>query len=116
MEANNQVIKGGEIMVMCRGRVIEEGSMDAVIKVPSHPYTQLLIDSVPSQDPRNRWSGKRTTNAVEASELTFSADACVFVERCPQVMDICRQKRPPDFVVEGSHNAACFLYEGSNAA
>ncbi|MCB0184459.1 MAG: ABC transporter ATP-binding protein, partial [Caldilineaceae bacterium] len=74
---------GGEIMVMCRGRSIEEGAMDSVVKEPSHPYTQLLIDSVPSQDPRNRWNSKRTTNAVEASELTFSANACVIVERCP---------------------------------
>lgn len=103
---------GGEILVMCRGRIIENGTMDEVIKQPSHPYTQLLIDSVPSQNPRNRWSGKRTTNAVEASELHVSANACVFAERCPQVMDICRTKRPPDFVVDGTHTAACFLYEG----
>lgn len=107
---------GGEIMVMCRGRVIENGSMDDVIKHPSHPYTQLLIDSVPSQNPRNRWAGKRTTNAVEASELHVSANACVFAERCPHVMDICRTKRPPDFTVDGTHSAACFLYDGNHVA
>ncbi|HRW09073.1 MAG TPA: ABC transporter ATP-binding protein [Caldilineaceae bacterium] len=107
---------GGEIMVMCRGRAIEEGNMDAVIKEPSHPYTQLLIDSVPSQDPRNRWSGKRTTNAVEASELHVSTNSCVFAERCPQVMEICRTKRPPAFTVDGPHTADCFLYEENGVA
>lgn len=103
---------GGDIMVMCRGRVIEAGAMDGVIKQPAHPYTQLLIDSVPSQDPRNRWTGKRTTNAVEASELHVTADACVFAERCPQVMAHCRTKRPPEFRLNAEHQAACFLYEG----
>ncbi len=107
---------GGEIMVMCRGRAIEEGGMDEVVAQPSHPYTQLLMDSVPSQDPRKRWSGKRTTNAVEASELHVSADACVFAERCPQVMEICRAKRPPAFKVDGVHTAECFLYEENGVA
>ena len=107
---------GGEIMVMCRGRSIEEGAMDSVVKEPSHPYTQLLIDSVPSQDPRNRWNSKRTTNAVEASELNFSANACVIVERCPHVMDICRNSRPPEYVIDDQHTTACFLYEDHKVA
>lgn len=107
---------GGDIMVMCRGRVIEEGAMDGIIKQPAHPYTQLLIDSVPSQNPRNRWTGKRTTNAVEASELHVTANACVFAERCPQVMEICRTKRPPEFRLNEQHQAACFLYEGETVA
>ena len=47
---------GGDIMVMCRGRVIEQGNMDDVVAQPEHPYTRLLLDSVPSHNPRNRWS------------------------------------------------------------
>ncbi|MEZ4730982.1 MAG: ABC transporter ATP-binding protein [Caldilineaceae bacterium] len=106
---------GGEIMVMCRGRAIEQGSMDDVIAQPAHPYTQLLLESVPSQNPRQRWTEKRGANAVEASELHFSANACVFVERCPQVMPICRQQRPAHMPIRDGQTAACFLY-GEQAA
>lgn len=101
---------GGEIMVMCRGRVIERGDMDAIIRQPAHPYTQLLLDSVPSHDPRNRWSEKRGADAVEASELEFAPNACVFVSRCPHVMEICHQHRPADMPVQNGHAAACFLH------
>ncbi len=106
---------GGEIMVMCRGRAIEHGAMDDVIAQPAHPYTQLLLESVPSQDPRQRWTEKRGANAVEASELRFDANACVFVERCPKVMEICRQQRPAPMPIQDGQTAACFLY-GEEAA
>jgi ABC-type oligopeptide transport system ATPase subunit len=36
---------------MCRGRAIKRGTVDDVIASPAHPYTQLLLDSVPSLDP-----------------------------------------------------------------
>jgi peptide/nickel transport system ATP-binding protein len=101
---------GGDIMVMCRGRAIERGSMDDVVTQPAHPYTQLLLESVPSHDPRKRWTEKRGSDAVEASELAFSANACVFVSRCPHVMEICHQQRPADMPVQNGHAAACFLH------
>ena len=101
---------GGDIMVMCRGRVIEQGNMDPVVAEPAHPYTQLLLDSVPSSDPTERWQEKRGAQAVETSELEFSANACVFVSRCPHVMDICHQQRPEHIPVAAEHAAACFLH------
>ncbi len=101
---------GGDMMVMCRGRAIERGEMDAIIAHPAHPYTQLLLASVPSHDPRQRWTEKRGADAVEASELAFSANACVFVARCPHVMEICHQQRPADMTVQSGQAAACFLH------
>ena len=46
---------GGDIMVMRKGQVVETGQVDAVLKNPQHPYTQLLLDSIPSPDPDERW-------------------------------------------------------------
>ena len=46
---------GGDIMVMRRGQVVETGAVDRVLKAPSHPYTQLLLESIPSPDPDDRW-------------------------------------------------------------
>ncbi len=108
---------GGEIMVMCRGRLIERGDMDAVIARPAHPYTQLLVESVPAKNPRERWTEKHGAEAIEASELKAEQDACVFVSRCPYVMDVCHQRRPALMLVGDSQEAACFLYgEGKGLA
>ncbi len=104
---------GGEIMVMCRGRIIEKGSMDDVVLTPSHPYTQLLIDSVPSPNPHQRWEEDSGAFAVEASEFEFSEHACVFQTRCPEVMDICHEQRPPFLLADNKagQQCACFLYQ-----
>ena len=101
---------GGDIMVMCRGRVIEKGTMDAVVNTPAHPYTQLLLESVPNNDPRKRWTQSRKAQAVDTSELKFSPNACVFVARCPHVMDICHQHRPAMMTTPKGQEAACFLH------
>jgi peptide/nickel transport system ATP-binding protein len=55
---------GGDIMVMRRGQVVETGSVDNVLQSPQHPYTQLLIDSIPSPDPDQRWESDGTEIAV----------------------------------------------------
>lgn len=101
---------GGEIMVMCKGRLIERGDMDVVIAQPAHPYTRLLVESVPASTPRQRWTDKRGAEAIAASELHTQPNACVFVARCPHVMEICRQQRPALRQVGGEQEAACFLY------
>ncbi len=103
---------GGEIMVMCRGRIMERGAMDDVVLTPSHPYTQLLIDSVPSPNPHQRWEEDSSEFAIEASEFEFTEQACVFHARCPQVMDICHGQRPPFLTAhtKAGQQSACFLY------
>jgi len=102
---------GGEIAIMCRGRLIEQGDMDTVIAKPAHPYTQLLVESVPSHDPDKRWQGKRDRVAVEASDLIAGAAACVFTARCPYVMPACRQQRPTLLDIQPKQQSACFLYD-----
>lgn len=46
---------GGDIMVMRKGQVVETGQVNDVLRHPEHPYTQLLLDSIPSPDPDQRW-------------------------------------------------------------
>lgn len=104
---------GGEIAIMCKGRLIECGDMDTVIAKPAHPYTQLLVESVPSPDPDRRWQVRNGVKGIETSELSATASSCVFASRCPQVMDICRLKRPISTTVGTGQQVACFLYEGS---
>ena len=105
---------GGRIMVLCFGRVVEQGEIDTVIRNPAHPYTQQLLRSVPSSDPEKRWTDKMDMRTVERP-LLHEANKCVYVERCPFAMPVCSQQRPPDYRVNGNQQAACFLHDSRYA-
>lgn len=100
---------GGQIMVLCFGRVVEAGEIDQVIANPMHPYTQQLLQSIPSADPTERWQDRVNLEYVERP-LLREGNKCGYAARCPKVMDICTQQRPPDYVVGDNHYTACFLY------
>lgn len=62
---------GGDIMVMQRGNVVETGSAVGVMERPDHPYTRLLLESIPSPDPDQRWD----TRSAPVAELEAAAEA-----------------------------------------
>jgi len=98
------------IIVLYRGSVVEKGPINTVIKNPAHPYLQVLVNSVPKPDPEKKWAGK-----VEFKVETFTKGArpssgCKFYDRCPQAMDICATKKPPDVILGGNHSTLCYLY------
>ncbi|MDP8908284.1 MAG: ATP-binding cassette domain-containing protein, partial [Chloroflexota bacterium] len=62
---------GGDIMVMHRGRVVETGDSVTVMQEPKHPYTQLLLQSIPSPDPDERW-GKSVIAASEQDDTNVA--------------------------------------------
>jgi peptide/nickel transport system ATP-binding protein len=49
---------GGEVMVINKGNIVERGSVATVMHEPSHPYTRLLLDSIPQPDPDQRWTDR----------------------------------------------------------
>jgi oligopeptide/dipeptide ABC transporter ATP-binding protein len=94
--------------------VAEAGDVDLVIKQPKHPYSQLLISSIPEPDVTERWD--------EAAPPPASLEArgavrhgCPFADRCPFVMDQCRSVDPPLFRLDEHRAAACFLYQQFDA-
>lgn len=101
---------GGDIMVMSRGRAVEEGVSETVMQHPSHPYTQLLLQSIPSPDPDVRWGVVPASAPDEllAGKLA-SRDRCMFADRCPYVMDMCWDARPPAYRA-GAQRATCYLH------
>ncbi len=93
---------------MCRGRVVEQGDMDAVIASPAHPCTQQLSDSAPSPDPEARWTERPDLRtAVETREMRVGTK-CICAERCPKVTAPCRAERPAFMRAEASQQAARF--------
>lgn len=100
---------GGPMMVLCFGRVVESGTIDQLLAKPSHPYTEQLLAAIPSPDPTKRWAERANVKITERP-LTHDFKKCVYVERCPHAMPICREQRPPDFEIEEGHYSACFLH------
>ena len=58
-----------EIMILYKGNLVEAGDVETVIKKPKHPYTQLLIDSIPEADPNKKW-GKLDMNKTQEKIVT----------------------------------------------
>jgi oligopeptide/dipeptide ABC transporter ATP-binding protein len=96
------------IVVLYRGAVMEAGDVDTVIKNPQHPYTRLLIDSIPWPDISRRW-GETEIKAQEA-DLSGGGAGCKFLARCPFAMEKCKVS-PPLFRINDHQAAACYLFD-----
>ena len=102
------------IYVLYRGSVAEMGSVDEVIRQPKHPYTKLLVSSVPLPDPDMHWGGGDTAQDVKRSAIGGAPlHGCKFANRCPFVMAECQQARPPLYLTDDGRAVACYLYKGS---
>lgn len=97
-----------EIAVMYLGRLVEQGSVEAVLRRARHPYTQALLSAVPV--PRLEGQGEVIRLCGEISSPANPPAGCHFHQRCPQAMEICRRQYPAVAVVEAGHAVACHLY------
>jgi peptide/nickel transport system ATP-binding protein len=97
------------IGIMLRGYIVESGPVDDVLNRPLHPYTKLLIESVPEPAPKVReaWARHISLGTTEVKE--YGRVGCKFAGRCPQVMEICRQVDPPDVQID-QRMVKCYLY------
>jgi peptide/nickel transport system ATP-binding protein len=94
--------------------VSEAGDVELVVRQPKHPYTQLLIGSIPSPNPRHRWTSRRGV-AIDAVAPSDTPDSCRFASRCPYVMPKCRERHPPLFRADEHRVVACYLHEDARA-
>ncbi|MGH7212015.1 MAG: oligopeptide/dipeptide ABC transporter ATP-binding protein, partial [Acetobacteraceae bacterium] len=93
------------VVVLYLGRVMEEGSAEAVFARPAHPYTRALLSASPTLDP-----ARRRARILLAGDPPSPADppsGCVFRTRCPWVLPACAGGVPPPRVVGEGHRAAC---------
>ena len=98
------------IAVMFRGNIVEMGAVEQVLMEPKHPYTRLLIESIPEADPNRRWSSRVTLSELEQEE--YLREGCKFAGRCPEVMDKCKSILPADILVDDVL-VKCHLYNGN---
>jgi peptide/nickel transport system ATP-binding protein len=99
-----------QVVVLYAGRVAEQGSKSAVFQPPFHPYTRLLLSSVPEM--RQGWLEEtlstREAKAGIAREVKITEQGCPFAERCPiSIEDVCVASRPPLQTTTSGHVYAC---------
>ncbi|MHB1439234.1 MAG: ABC transporter ATP-binding protein [Cuniculiplasma sp.] len=93
-----------EIIVIYAGEIVEYGDTRKIIETPKHPYTQLLINSIPS------FKSKTVASPVgDVPSLINPPEGCRFHSRCPFVMEICKGREPPYIDVNGV-KVKCWLY------
>ena len=103
-----------EIVVLYAGRVVEQGPADHVLSPPYHPYTRLLISSVPEL--RVGWL-EETMQTQEAQAgidrvVTLTEVGCPFFDRCPlAIKDTCDRETPPVRQLNGGHTIECHRSE-----
>jgi len=98
------------VVVLYAGRVAEQGSKSAVFQPPFHPYTRLLLSSVPEMklDWLEKTLSTREAQAGIAREVKITERGCPFAERCPvAIPDICVNVRPPLQTPSSGHLFAC---------
>jgi len=98
---------GDYIAVLYKGSLAEVGPIDDVVSNPYHPYTQLLMSSIPIPDPSKRWQEKIA--APEISVAREPVSGCKFYDRCPLRKEECR-RAPPPLKKVGNRHVACYLY------
>jgi peptide/nickel transport system ATP-binding protein len=95
-----------KIAIMYAGKIVELGSSEDVYAKPLHPYTQSLLNSIPSIKQRKRLSWIPGT----PPDLRDPPPGCRFHPRCPFAMDVCRREEPPFIEIEKGHYTSCWLY------
>lgn len=95
--------------VMYAGKLVEEGPVDQIFYEPQHPYTQLLMASLPSLEAKTTLVG-----AAGSPPLALERPpGCPFHPRCPAIMERCRREEPGYYWPKSHQRAACFLLDGT---
>ncbi len=95
------------VVVMYAGKIVEESPVDDIFQDPKHPYTQGLLASIPVLGETRE---KLAVIPGSVPSLRNLPPGCRFANRCPYVMDICRQEEPGLIRLSENRTARCWLY------
>ncbi|WP_077214381.1 ABC transporter ATP-binding protein [Bacillus dakarensis] len=96
------------VMVMYGGQIVEETTVKNLFLHPKHPYTQGLLDSLPSLEKEVDRLGAISGMVPPAYDFP---SGCRFSDRCRHVMEKCRTEIPDLKPIQTGHNVRCCLYE-----
>jgi oligopeptide transport system ATP-binding protein len=96
------------VAVMYLGRLVELASSHELYRFPKHPYTQLLLSSIPIPDPKREAERVRMRRAEEKPPVAANKGGCPFNARCPRAQfPLCAESEPPLERKSDHHFAAC---------
>jgi len=96
------------LAVMYAGRLAEIGSMEDIFLNPLHPYTQLLISTLPTLEVKGVFRGIPGITPT----LLNAPEGCLFYPRCPKATEACRHEETPVLrEVSFGRWVSCYLYE-----
>ena len=93
------------VAVMYLGRIVEIAPRATIFASPTHPYTELLMRSAPSHDPRHRHQFSATNDDIPSA--TRKPPGCPFHTRCPLATDMCKTVEPALTPREDGQLVAC---------
>ena len=96
------------VAVMYAGKIVEFGDVGAIFSHPLHPYTQALLNSLPSQGIAR---GKLETIQGRVPGLASRPAGCRFHPRCSHARALCREETPHLRKTADGQEVACVLYE-----
>lgn len=100
-----------EVMVMYAGEIVERSDVRSLFKAPKHPYTRLLMDSIPKMDVEEEKLG--SIKGIVPSLKDMPRTGCKFANRCPKAMPECTELKPVLAEAEKGHEVSCLLHESS---
>lgn len=95
------------IAVMYGGRIVEAGTTLDIFDQPKHPYTDGLLNCLPSISTRK---DRLTPIPGMIPSLINPPEGCIFYPRCERRMTVCQEEKPKDVIVSGEHIVSCHLY------
>lgn len=93
------------VCVMYAGEIIETASTSKIFKDPKHPYTVALISAVPTLEQK---TDRLYAIKGQPPSLLNLPPGCRFADRCPDVMDICRQEHPQETDLGDGRSVSCW--------
>jgi oligopeptide/dipeptide ABC transporter ATP-binding protein len=96
-----------EVVVMYAGRVVERGSLEAILDHPKHPYTKGLMAAIPTLTSND--SGLYTIPGTVPTIDNFEK-GCRFSPRCNQCLPKCKEQVPPTVQIDDNHYVQCWLF------
>ena len=98
-----------DIIVLYSGTVAEVGDVERVVKAPQHPYTQLLVGSIPYPNPDHNWAEEPDPSPMGA--LATHGVGCNFAPRCHHAFEPCLKAEPPLYRIHPHQAGTCYLYQ-----
>ena len=98
------------IIVMYAGKIMETADVDTIFENATHPYTQGLINSIPTIDEQSQRKVLLKAIPGIVPNLLDLPPGCHYRDRCTYAFEPCSKEEPPLYEVEEGHYSACFLH------